>query len=227
MPRATKKPYRSPLRQAHARSTRMTILEAAGKLFSERGYAATSVDDIAEAAGVGRATVFASVGGKPALLKQAYDVAIVGDDEPVALVERPRSHAIQQDPDPRRLLAGYAKVASEIMGRVAGIYEAVRGAAGADPKARKLWEEVLRQRRAGMDNLVGAVASKASLREGLDREAAADIAWVLTDPWLYLMFVRRRGWTADRYTAWLAETLQAQLLPAHNRDKRRNAATAG
>ena len=205
----------------------MTILDAAGRLFAERGYAATSVDDIAEAAGVGRATVFASVGGKPVLLKQAYDVAIVGDDEAVALVERPRSQAIQRDMDPRRLLAGYAELASEVTGRVAGIYEAVRGAAGADAEARKLWEEVLRQRRAGMDNLIRAVASKVSLREGLDRESAADIAWVLTDPWLYQMLVRRRGWTVDRYRAWLAETLQAQLLPALNHGKRRTPARAG
>ena len=202
------------------------MLEAAGRLFAERGYVATSVDDIAEAARVGRATVFNSVGGKPVLLKQAYDVAIVGDDEQIALVERPRSRAILQEPDPNRLLARYAELVAQIQGRVAGIYEAIRGAAGADVEARGLWKEIRDQRRSGMDNLVRAVTRKSTLRRGLDPDTAADIAWVLTDPWLYDMFVRQRGWTPDQYWRWLANTLQTQLLPAVRRGSRRSAAGA-
>jgi AcrR family transcriptional regulator len=208
-----KKRYESPLRQAQARSTRMMILDAARQLFAERGYVATSVDDIATAAGVGRATVFASVGGKPALLKQAYDVSIVGDDAPVALAERPRTHKVLADPDPYSVLAGYAEFATEMMARVSGIYGAVRAASGADSEAKALWTEVLRQRRAGMDNLVKGLTSKGPLRAGLSPETAADIAWALVDPWFYEMFVRERGWTPEEYRVWLTETLQAQLLP--------------
>jgi len=85
-----KRTYQSTLRGAQAQSTREAVIAAAGRLFSEQGYAATSIDDIAAAAGVSRATVFTSVGGKPKLLKTALDVAIVGDDEPVPLPERPR-----------------------------------------------------------------------------------------------------------------------------------------
>jgi len=90
-----KRQYRSELRQAQAATTRRTVIEAAGRLFAERGYVATTIEDIAALAGVSRATVFTAVGGKPLLLKTAYDVAIVGDDEPVALVERPRSQMIR------------------------------------------------------------------------------------------------------------------------------------
>src|SRR5215471_15090557 len=147
MARARKKRYESPLRKAQAESTRMLVLEAARRLFVERGYVATSVDAIAEAAGVGRATVFASVGGKAALLKQAYDVGLVGDDESAPLVERPRSRSIRAEPDSRRYLARYAELVTEISGRIAGIYEAVRQASGADAEARTLWADILRQRR--------------------------------------------------------------------------------
>src|SRR5215469_12510311 len=178
MAKARKKRYESPLREAQARSTRMLVLDAARTLFAKQGYVATSVDEIAKSAGVGRATVFASVGGKPALLKQAYDVAIVGDDKPVPLVERPRSQTIRADPDPRSYLARYAEMVTEIAGRVAGIYEAVRQASGADAIARDLWTEILRQRRAGMDTLVRDVATKGELRDGLDPRSAADLAWV-------------------------------------------------
>src|SRR5262249_61741700 len=101
MAKATRKRYESPLREAQARSTRMLVLEAALKLFAEQGYVATSVDDIATSAGVGRATVFASVGGKPALVKQAYAVALVGGDKPGAVIERTGSPCIQAGPEPR------------------------------------------------------------------------------------------------------------------------------
>ena len=213
MARAAKKRYESPLRQAQARSTRLLILDAARRLFVERGYVATSIDDIAKAAGVGRATVFASVGGKAVLLKQAYDVGLVGDDEQVSLVERPRSQSILAEPDPWRLLARYAEVVTEISGRIAGIYEAVRQASGADVEAKALWADILRERRVGMDNLIRALVSKGPLRDGLDLRTAADLAWVLVDPWHYHMLVHQRGWTPAQYQVWLTQTLQSQLLP--------------
>jgi len=144
-----KRPYQSILRGAQAQSTREAVIAAAARLFAEDGYAATSIDAIAAAAGVSRATVFTSVGGKAKLLKTALDVAIVGDDEPIALPDRPLSKAIRAEPDPRKYLALYAELVTEIDGRLAGIHEAVRGAADVDPKARALWESHLEARKGG------------------------------------------------------------------------------
>jgi AcrR family transcriptional regulator len=189
------------------------VIAAAARLFSERGYVATSVDDIAAAAGVSRATVFTAVGGKPALLKTALDVAIVGDDQPVALPDRPRSRAVKAETDARRYLALYAGIAAEIGGRAGAIYEAVRGAAGADPAARALWLDHQAQRRQGGANVIRDLLGKAELRSGLEPEAAADIVWVLNDPGLHRLLVQERGWTPEQFEAWLADTLQRQLLP--------------
>lgn len=208
-----KRQYRSTLRGAQAQSTRSAVIAAAAKLFVERGYGATSIDDIAAEAGVSRATVFTSVGGKPMVLKAAVDVAIVGDDEPVALPERPRSKAIRSEPDPRKYLALYAELVTEIGGRLASVYEALRGAAGADRDARALWESHLHQRRQGAANVVGDVVRKGALRPGLDSETAADIVWLLNDPGLYHLLVHRRGWSPARFQAWLAETMIRQLQP--------------
>jgi AcrR family transcriptional regulator len=210
--REVKRTYQSALRGAQAESTRKAVITAATKLFVEKGYVATSIEEIAAAAGVSRATVFTSVGGKPTLLKTALDVAIVGDDEPLSLPDRPRSVAIRAEPDPRKYLTLYAELVTEMGDRLAGIYEAVRGAAGADEDARKLWEEHLAQRRQGAANVVGDVLRKGNLRTGLEREAAADIVWVLNDPGLYHALARRRGWSRRRYHSWLAETMIRQLL---------------
>jgi AcrR family transcriptional regulator len=211
--KAVKRGYESPLREGQARTTRSAVIEAAWRLFAEQGYAATSIESVARAAGVSRATVFTSVGGKARLLRAAFEVAIVGDDAPVSLPDRPRSKEIRAEPDPRRYLELYAALVTEIDGRVAPIAEAVRGAAGADADARELWESQLAQRRVGAANVVADLLSKGvSLREGIDPEAAADLVWVLIDPGLYGALVFGRGWTPERYAAWLAETMQRQLL---------------
>jgi len=188
------------------------VISAAARLFSEQGYAATSIEEIAAAAGVSRATVFTSVGGKAKLLKTALDVAIVGDDEPIALPDRPRSKAIRAEPDPRKYLAQYAELVTEMDGRLAAIQEAVRGAAGVDPDARALWESYLAQHRKGASNVIGDLARKGGLRADLDPDTAADIVWLL-GPGTYHMLVHRRGWSPERFQAWLTATYISQLLP--------------
>ena len=211
--RSVKRQYLSPLREGQASNTRTAVIEAAWRLFAERGYAATSIEEIARAAGVSRATVFTSVGGKPLLLKTAFDVAIVGDDEQVSLPERPRSRLIRAESDPRKYLPLYAELITEMGGRLAPIAEAVRGAAGADADARGLWEAHLAQRRQGAANVVSdLLAKRAQLRSDLLVEAAADLLWVLNDPGLYGQLVLRRGWTPEHFQSWLADTMQRQLL---------------
>jgi AcrR family transcriptional regulator len=207
-----KRPYRSPLRAAHAGQTQRAIIDAATRLFVEIGYGATSIDAIAQAAGVSRATVFTAVGGKAALLKRAYDVALVGDDEPVSLPDRAASRAIRAEPDPGRYLERYAGVVAELGGRVAAVYEAVRGAASADPEVRPVWDKIQQERRIGAAHVVADTAAKGPLRDGIDEESAADIVWVLNDPGLYHLLVNVRGWPAARYREWVAASLQHELL---------------
>ena len=209
--REVKRAYQSTLRGAQAQSTREAVIAAAGRLFAQQGYAATSIDDIAAAAGVSRATVFTSVGGKAKLLKTALDVAIVGDDEPLSLPERPRSKAIRAEPNPRKYLALYAEMVTEMDGRVAGIHEALRGAAGVDPDARALWESHLAQHRQGAANVIADLMRKGGLKKGLDAATAADIVWLL-GPGTYHMLVHRRGWSPKRFQVWLTDTFISQLL---------------
>ncbi len=209
---AVKRVYRSPLRAAQAGQTRHAIVDAAKRLFVEAGYGATSIDAIAEAAGVSRATVFAVVGSKAALLKTAYDVALVGDDEAVALPDRPGAKAIRAEPDPKRYLERYAGFVTELGARVAAIYEATRGAASADPEIRPVWEKIQGERRIGAAHVVADTAAKGPLRDGIDPESAADVVWVLNDPGLYHLLVNVRGWPAGRYREWLADSLKRELL---------------
>jgi len=202
-----------PARRAKARATRAAIIEAAGDLFVELGYLGTSVQTIADAAGVSRATVFNSVGGKLELLRAAFDVATVGDDEPVPLPQRPQALAVRAEPDPRKAVAGYAAMVTGVSSRVASIYEAFRSAAGVDPRARVQWAQIQQERFGGAKGFIGILSAKGPLRDGLTPKDAADLVWVLIDASLYHRLVIERSWTTSRFQTWLAATMEAQLLP--------------
>jgi AcrR family transcriptional regulator len=208
-----KRAYDSRLRLERAEATRLAIVAAASRLFAEQGYAATSIEKIAGAAGVGRATVFTSVGGKPELLKEAYRFAVRGPaNASIPLGQQARSRRISAEPDAHKLLAGYAGVMVEVGSRLAPLYEAVRAAAHADPEARELWCLITEERRSAATGIVRRLAERRALRHGLDRRSAGDILWVLNDPGLYQLLVTQRRWTQRRFRTWLTATMHAQLL---------------
>jgi len=204
--------YRSTLRAAQARQTRHAIVSAAGRLFARDGFGATTIDAIAEDAGVSRKTVFTAVGGKIELLKIALDWAIAGDDEPLAVADRePVSRLMHQD-DPAALLRGWAKVLAEIDHRVAALVRAMEIAASLDPAARRLFNQAQTQRLQGARAVVDRLVDLTALNSALTADEAADIAWLFADPALYDWLVRQRGWPLDRFAQWLSDALCRQLL---------------
>jgi AcrR family transcriptional regulator len=204
--------YSSILRADQARQTRKRIVDAAAELFAERGYSGTTIDAIAIAAGVSRKTVFDSVGGKAQLMKLAYDFAIVGDDEPVPLINRPEIKAVLAEPDHAKRLAMYASLVVSIDSRLSPAWRAFEGAATSDPEAAKLYDEMVGQRRHAMQEAAQLFADAGALRPDIDVDVAADLMWFYNDPSLYDKLVRQRGWPVSRFQAWLAEALQVQLL---------------
>jgi len=138
----------------------------------------------------------------------------VGDDEPVPLPERPWTKEVTAARTGREMLTRYAAMAADVGERVARVYEAVRVAADADPEVRKLWDSINAERRGGAATFVGMVAARARLRNEweADREAAADVVFVFSDPGLYHLLVHRQGWAKEAFSDWLGRTLCSQLL---------------
>jgi len=209
-----KKPYKSTLRAAQARATRRAIVDAAARLFIQHGYGATTIDAIAEAAGVSRKTVFTSVGGKTEALKLAIDWALVGDDEPVPMLERPHVKAMQDEPDARRILVSHARHVRQSAARTAPLYAVIEGAAGLDAGVRALAEDGRAQRIRGMRVMAQVLADRGALKPGLTPAEAADVLWLLMDPGVYHRLVIEQGWEPDRYQDWLADAFISLLIPA-------------
>ena len=207
-----KRVYRSDLREGQARATRRQIVEAASTLFAERGYAAATIDAVAERAGVSRKTVFTSVGGKVELMKLAYDWAVTGDDEPVSMGRRPEVAEVVAEQDPVRMLEKYADLLGRQMPRVAPIHSALRSAADADAQAHELFEKMQDHRLAGMRKPVAVLAERGHLREGLSQKRATDLVWLYTEPLQWELLVQRRGWSRAAYADWLVSSLKRHLL---------------
>lgn len=208
--------YVSQVRGDQARRTRRAVVTAARELFLAQGYAATTIDAIAEAAQVSRRTVFNAAGNKVTLLKLALDWAIAGDDEPVALADRPAVRAIQAEHDPRRALNLFAAMLVEIAGRVAPIGEVLYAAADSDPEAAVMLAESAEGRMLGAAAFVRHLAGLGGLAPGVTEEQAADLCWALMDGHVYHLLVAQRGWTPDAVVGWLSDSLAATLLkPAH------------
>jgi AcrR family transcriptional regulator len=204
--------YNSPRRQTQARETRAAILDAARTSFLERGYAATTVGDIAAAVGVSVETVYKAFGNKAGLVKAIFDVAIVGDDEPVPLQEREMVARIEAESDGRKKLAIYGTEYATRAERAVPVQLLVRNAAASDAGARAVLDQLNDERLAGMTAFAQHLADSRVLRKGVRANDARDILWLYTSPEVYERLVVERGWSAKRFGTWIADQLVAALL---------------
>jgi AcrR family transcriptional regulator len=200
-------------RAKQARATRRRIIECARQLFLEQGYAATTLDQIAAAARVAVQTVYFHFGNKRTVLKEVMDVAAVGDDEPVPLLDRPWIQAVRDEPDPRRALEIWLETSRTIYDRVAALLSVVRDAAGADPEMAEQWRVNEEQRYTAYRSLAGLLAAKGdALRPGLTVDEAADVIFALLSYEVYLRFTAVRGWPPARWQDWAADTIARAIL---------------
>ena len=197
--------------QARTRLARRAVVDAARTLFLERGYVATTIDAISEHADVPPATVYRLFSSKLGILRALLDPSIAGDDEPLAVQERPDVAPLFGEPDPHKLLAGFAGVTTAINQRTNDVYRVLVSAAGSDPAAAELLEEIQRQRAEGQSRIARSLARAHALKPGLRARDAADIIHALMSPDVYRLLVGDRGWTPERYRQWLATTLRQQL----------------
>ena len=208
-----KRKYNSNRRQAQAGETRRQIMAAARKLFYERGYAGTTIDAIAQEAGVAQETVYSIFSNKQAILLRIVNETIVGDDQPVALLQRPEILAAQHETDQHRLIQKFARDIYEIMSRMSPVFELLRVSARTDPEIAALLEKILNGRLEGMTYFVGQLNRIGPLRESIQLQDAQITAWTLSSAEVFDMLTRHQAWSEDQYVSWLSDALTRLLLP--------------
>jgi len=195
--------YRSDRRDAQTRQTRRRIIDGATAVFLGRGYAGTTMRGIATAARVSLPTVELAFGTKARVLKAAIDVAIAGDDEAIAVLDRDWAGRALLAPTTDEFLSIVASILGPAQERSAGLVLALFEASPTDPELAELATQMIDQR---------ATTATWLVREGCTRAEAVDTVWLLMDPTVFDRLIRQRLWTRERYQQWFATAVERLLI---------------
>ena len=211
MSETVKRPYRSRARAEQAAATRALLREAAGRLFLERGYAATSMREVARRAGVGERTLYDAFPSKAALFEHVVGVAIVGDERPVPVAERPDHLAALAERDGSRAVALFADLVTDLLERAGPLIMVAVESAGADESMRSFADSGAHQSRENTGAFVRALVEH-GLLDAREEAAAAAGMFAVCSPHVHQIMRRHAGRTAAQYREWLEATLAATLL---------------
>ncbi|MFB7828257.1 TetR/AcrR family transcriptional regulator [Streptomyces hydrogenans] len=198
-------------RAERSRRTREKIVVAARDLFVTQGYGATSLQQVADRAGVAVQTVYFVFRNKRALFKDVVDVSIAGDAEPVATMDRDWFRSACAEPTAAGQLRAHVRGVRDILGRVAPIMPLIAAAAATDPEIAAQWSAGPDPRYTVQHAAAKALTSKPDARPDVDTDRAADLLYGLLSPELYLVFVRDRGWSPEVWEEWARAALTAHL----------------
>jgi AcrR family transcriptional regulator len=203
--------YSSAVRDEQAARTRARILDAASELFLERGYARTTMKDIADLAAVARDTVHAVFGSKARVLTALIDVRLVPDGSVANVTERPDARAVRDEVDQRRQIELFARFITGISTELRPVFEILRTASAVEPDMAHVFEAMDRFRMNNMQTYAKWIAARGPMRVNTKR--AGEIIWALASPDVARMLCDELGWSQAQHARWLSDTLTRTLLP--------------
>jgi AcrR family transcriptional regulator len=168
--------------------------------------------EVAAAAGVARKTVTTSFPTKRDLLMAVWDLALKGADSQVPVAMQEWFVQAMAEPDPYRQLELVAHYTRVVRDRAGDVMAAISAAAGADPEIAAQQNQMTKEYYANQGRIIESLAAKGALRTDLTVTEANDLLFTLNSGHVYHDLVRFRGWSSERFEAWLAATLQQQLL---------------
>ena len=211
-----------PSRSERARTTRLRITAAAYQLFCERGYAGTTVADIAKQADVAVQTVYFTFHTKRALLSQAYEYAVHGPDDPLPPAEQPWYGHMVAETDLTKAVRFAVVGAGEILRRATPLDTIMRGGADRDPDTARVRALHERSRAHGYRDMLEVLRAKSGLRTGLTHDRATQLLLLYVGMDVYRVLVYDFGWTHDEWVDWTVATLKVHIFGRpHARPQRR------
>lgn len=201
-----------PTRRERATATRLRIIKAAYALFCERGYEGTTMADIAAAAGVAVQTVYFTFHTKSELLSRTYDVAVMGEDDPLPPERQTWYMKMHAEPDLKVALGQVVNGIGEILVRATPLDTIVRASAGSDPDTARVRAFHERWRAEGYRSMLEVLRQKSALRAGVTPERATHLMLFYLGMDVYRVLVYDFGWTHDDWVEWTVATVAAQIF---------------
>ena len=201
-------------RQEYAQATRQAIVDTARRLFAERGYFATRVEDIATEARVAPATVYAVTGGKQGLL---IELITTWTSDPI--VAATISH-IQASRDPTGVVREVAAASRQMREQFADIMRVMLTTAPHDAAVAAQMEKATSVYRAAFVPVAEQLDKLRALRRGIDVAQAVDVLWFYFGYGSYFTLHDENGWSYERAERWLADQACRELLSGGQRRTR-------
>ncbi|WP_433038385.1 TetR/AcrR family transcriptional regulator [Actinomycetospora sp. CA-053990] len=198
------------VRTEQMHNTRRRAIDAARRLFLERGYAGTTIAAVAEEAEISPETIYSSLKGKSGLLEGVIEAAIMGPEGAVSEQQR-WLESVARLPSPRQRLRGWVDASCHTLARTSPIHAVIRAAADREPFAVALRERLL-QRRLAQVTALAADFLHGALRPGISGEDAGHRYAALLSPEMYHLCTADLGWTPQRFQTWATQLLETDLL---------------
>jgi AcrR family transcriptional regulator len=193
-------------RDEYAQATRQAIVAAARKLFAERGYFATKVDDIAAKARVAPATVYAVTGGKYGLLTELIKI---WRTDPV--VKATATH-IDEMTDPVAIIRELAAASRGVREQYEDIIRVMLATAPHDEAVAAELKAATSVYRKAFVPIAERLAKLGALRRGGDVACAVDMFWFYFGYTSYFTLHDDNGWSYERAAHWLADQACREVL---------------
>jgi len=207
---AVKRASSKPTRRDRARATRLRITKAAYSLFCERGYAGTTMNDVADAAGVAVQTVYFVFHTKGELLSSAYDFAVLGENEPLPPEMAPWHAQMTAEPNVTDALRHAVAGIGTILARAMPLDAVVRGS-GSDPEAARIRARHEGWRAVGYRAMLEILQQKSALRDGVSAERATQLLLMYVGE-VYRILVHDFGWSHEEWIDWTVATVSEQVF---------------
>lgn len=202
----TRRRYDTRLRSERASLRRQRILDAAKQLFTGRGVDKVTISDIASAAGVSAPTVYALFQSKTGILRAVVERSFFS----ARYVEIARRAESARDPEEvLRMTASISRVILDTEREEIGL---MRGVSALSPELKAIETELEAVRFELQEPRARLLVESAPFARQLGLARVRDILWMYTGRDVYRMLVLERGWSADEYESWLADTLIAMLM---------------
>jgi AcrR family transcriptional regulator len=210
-PPGPRRKYDNRRRRADAEARQRRIIDAAAALFIEKGFGATSIDQIAATADVSPESIYAKYGSKAGVLSAVIEVALVGDHDGIAVVDRAPGLADISGAHCAARFADYAKFIRALNERVAPLIRVMEQATSSEPTLKELRSRLHDIQKADCRHWIDQLGAQ-SLRPGLSTEQAVDVMSMIDTPYVYSLLTVDGDMSADDYEQWLAHALPHLLL---------------
>jgi AcrR family transcriptional regulator len=193
-------------REEYAQATRQAIIDAARRLFCERGYFSTKVDEIAALARVAPATVYAVSGGKHGLLNTLIEIWAA------APIVATTIKSIEAMDDPTAILRTVAATGRQIREEFGDIIRVAVTTAPHDQAAFQSLAAATAQYRQAFAPIAQRLLNLGALHNEMDVNQAVDIFWFYFGYAALFTLHDDNGWSWERAEEWLCDQANCALL---------------